>query len=512
MRQAENTGEREAPASRPPVLEFDSIVKAFPGQVAVDNVSFSVAPGEIHGLVGENGAGKSTLIKVLAGEYRADSGRIRVAGQEFRSQHPSEATRNGIGFIHQVPALVPALSVGENVTLGMRFARGKLGLISWSRHHRMARSVLEKVGLSHIDPRQPLERLSLHQRQLVAVARVLTIELQAVVFDEVTAPLTEQEVTRLFGIIREIRDQGVGIIYISHRLGEVFELADRVTVMKDGSRVTTEDVQALDPKTLTRLIIGMDPTERFESSAVQPGRSPVLSVEGLSDELLKDVTFVLREHEILGLAGLGGSGRSNIVETLFGARQPHSGRIQLHGKELELRHPADAVVQGIGLVTEDRQTDGFLPNFPIWQNVTLPWLSKFGRYGLLSLEREREAARAAIRRFDIRARSIRVPLRELSGGNQQKTILAKWLSQPLEVLLLDEPTHGVDVGAKEEIYDVIRDIASRGIPVILISSELDELEGLCSRVLLLVEGELVDELAGEDITEANMLGVLYAGR
>ena len=498
--------------SRSAVLEFRHIVKSFPGQVAVDDVSFDVYPGEIHGLVGENGAGKSTLIKILAGEHAADSGEIRLEGRAFNSNHPSEATDKGIGFIHQIPALVPALSVAENVSLGLCYARQKTGLISWSAQHRSTRSVLDKVGLTHVDPRRRLEDLSLHERQLVAVARVLTIKLRAVVFDEVTAPLTELEVTRLFKIIREIRDQDVGIIYISHRLGEVFELADRVTVMKNGAHVATEAVSDLSATSLTQLIIGKEPAERFESESVPVGSRAVLSLDRVTDVLLSEVSLDLHEGEILGLAGLGGSGRTNIAEIVFGARQPDSGHVLLNGEEVRFRHPADAVAKGVGLVTEDRQHDGFLANAPIWKNISLPWLRRFRRGLLLSLERERQVAREAVERFDVRARSIRMPMSDLSGGNQQKAILAKWLSQPLQVLLLDEPTHGVDVGAKEQIYRVIGDIAAKGIPVILISSDLDELEGLCSRVLVLVEGRIVDELRSDDITAANMLGALYAER
>ena len=498
--------------SRLAVLEFRHIFKSFPGQMAVNDVSFDVYPGEIHGLVGENGAGKSTLIKILAGEHACDSGEIRLEGKVFDSNHPSEATGKGIGFIHQIPALVPTLSVAENVSLGLRYARNIAGLISWSAQHRRSRSVLDKVGLGHIDSRRPLGDLSLHERQLVAVARVLMIELRAVVFDEVTAPLTELEVARLFKIIREIRDQGVGIIYISHRLGEIFELADRVTVMKNGAHVSTEDVAALDATSLTRLIIGKEPAERFESESTRTGSNVVLSLDRVTDTLLNEVSFDLYEGEILGLAGLGGSGRTNIVEIIFGARQPDRGRILLDGDEVRFRHPADAIGKGLGLVTEDRQHDGFLANAPIWKNITLPWLGRFRRVGLLSLEREREAARVAVERFDVRARSVHMQMSDLSGGNQQKTILAKWLSQPLRVLLLDEPTHGVDVGAKEQIYGIISDITTRGIPVILISSDLDELEGLCSRVLVLVEGQIVDEMLGEDITEVNMLSTLYAER
>ncbi|MGH2662939.1 MAG: sugar ABC transporter ATP-binding protein [Actinomycetota bacterium] len=493
------------------MLEFRGIIKSFPGQVAVDDVSFSVHPGEIHGLVGENGAGKSTLVKVLAGEFPADAGDIRLEGEPFQSNHPSEATQKGIGFIHQVPALVPVLSVGENLSLGLHFARSRVGLISWGKQHRSARTVLRRVGLGHVDPSWRLEELSLAERQLVALARILTIEsLRVVVLDEVTAPLTEHEVERLFDIVREIQSQGVGVIYISHRLEEIFELTDRVTVMKDGAGVATRDTASLDPKTLSRLIIGKDPVELFEAPPVRTGETAVVSVQGVSDEVLHDVSLELHEGEVLGIAGLGGSGRTELVEVIFGARQPAVGRLLLEGQEVRFRHPADAVARGVGLVPEDRHAMGFLGGAPIWQNVTLPWLSRFKRAGILSLGREREAAEDAVERFDIRARSIGMPMRELSGGNQQKTILAKWLTGPLKVLLLDEPTHGVDVGAKEEIYRLIRRLAAEGVSIIVISSELEELEGLCTRVLLLVEGRIVGELVGEDITEANMLGVLYA--
>ena len=493
-----------------PVLKFRGITKAFRGQVAVDNVTLEVFPGEVHGLVGENGAGKSTLIKILAGEYEPDGGEIIFGGQPFLSRHPSEATASGIGFIHQVPALVPSLSVAENVTLGLAFERNKSGLISWSGQNRFARHTLEKVGMSRLNPNQRLQDLSLHERQLVAVARVLTIkELRVVVFDEVTAPLTELEVQRLFKIIREIRDSGVGVIYISHRLGEIFQLADRVTVMKNGSRVITSRIDDLDELSLTRHIIGKDPAERFEPAPTEVGTQPVLSVQGLSDELIKDVTFDVRAGEILGLAGLNGSGRSNILEILFGARQPTAGRFFLHGQELTFLHPSDAVAKGIVLVTEDRQRDGYIPSASIWQNMTLPWLQEFSRAGFLSLSSERKRARELVERFDVRTPSVETPIRELSGGNQQKTILARWLSQVPEVALLDEPTHGVDVGAKKEIYRIVRNLAGSGIPVIVISSEFAELEGMCSRVLLVVEGRIVGELIAGGITEEHILTALY---
>ncbi len=495
--------------SRPPILEFRKIVKSFAGQVAVDRASFAVSPGEVHGLVGETGAGKSTLIKVLAGELQADSGEILLDGQPFASAHPSEATRAGIGFIHQVPALIPSLSVAENVTLGLNFERGRTRLISWKAHHHAVRQVLDEVGLNHVHPSSLLADLSVHEAQLVALARVLTIDLRIVVFDEVTAPLTEEEVERLFGLIERLSDSGVAVIYVSHRLAEIFELTARVTVMKDAEVVCTEPTSALTAASLTRLIVGKDPSKRFEQEEVAVEQEAVLSFRNVSDEVLADVSFDLHRGEILGLAGLGGSGRTNVAELAFGARRPAHGQILLDGDPVRFRHPADAVSRGIGLVTEDRQADGFLPEAPVWQNITLPWRHAFSRFGFMRQRVEVAAARDAVETFDIRTRTIKTALRELSGGNQQKTILAKWLARPLKVLLLDEPTHGVDVGAKEDIYRLIHDIARQGVSVLLISSELSELEGLCQRVLVIVEGRVVDELSNRDITEPNMLESLY---
>jgi ABC-type sugar transport system ATPase subunit len=355
-----------------------------------------------------------------------------------------------------------------------------------------------------------VDRLGLPQRQLVSVARVLLQKPRVVVFDEVTAPLTRAEVNRLFAIVRDMRASGVSVIYISHRLEEIFELTDRVTVLKNGAWVATRATSELDRRSLARLIIGKEPTERFTEAVPEAGRKAVLSVRGLSDELLDDVSFDLHAGEVLGLAGLAGAGRSNILETIFGERKPASGSVSLEGRAVALNHPADAIAHGIALVTEDRKRNGYVAEFPIWKSITLPWLNKFRRGGFLSLGRERAAARSAASRLDVRARSLHTRMRELSGGNQQKAILARWLSQPLRALLLDEPTHGVDIGAKEEIYGIVRDIAAEGIPVLIVSSELEELEGLCARVLLIVEGRIIGELTGSDIEKTKMLSALFA--
>ena len=496
--------------ARPPLLEFRHITKRFDGHVAVNDVSFTVERGEIHALVGENGAGKTTLIKVLVGDHHPDAGEILLEGDPLHLRHPFEGINRGIGVIHQEPALVPNLSVAENITLGIGFQRGRSGMIDWQAQWRFAAEALKGVGLD-LDPRVRLEKLSVADRQLVAIARILMLENRKIaIFDEATAPLTETEVERLFSIIRHLRSDGVGVIYVSHRLEEIFQLSDRVTVMRNGSHVATRATASLDQRQLVRLIIGHDPPARLAPpSDSRKQTPPIVSLRQISDELLDEVTLDLYEGEILGLAGLVGAGRTNVLETIFGARRPTSGSLIIDGEPVSFHHPADAIRRGVAMVTEDRKRDGFIADFPVWQNLTLPWVQRFTREGFLRRGAEREFAAAAAERFDIRTRSIWAPMRELSGGNQQKTILARWLSQPVRVVLLDEPTHGVDIGAKEEIYRIIKDVAGTGIAILLVSSELEELELLCSRVLLMREGRIIGESSGQKITKSSLLADLY---
>lgn len=498
----------------PPVLEFRGIVKAFPGQIAVDDVSFSVSRGEIHALVGENGAGKTTLIKCLGGAYHPDSGSILMDGEAVHIDNQHEATLAGIGFLHQEPALVPQLSVTENINLGLGYKLRRGGLIDWKAQREMARVMLEKVGLD-VRPSERLGDLSVAERQLVAIARLLVFTERVVVLDEPTAPLAQTEVDRLFTIIRRMSEAGVGVIYISHRLEEIFRLADRVSVLRNGKLIATKAVSELNPLSLTRLIVGKDSLGGMDSLVAADYEAPtprrgkiIVSVHDLSDRILQGVSFDLHEGEILGLAGLAGAGRTNILRAVFGAGRLRSGSIQLDGKPLVMGHPTDAIARGIALVTEERKRDGYIPAFPLWQHITLPWLSRFKAGPVLQLGRERAAAATALERFDVRARSVETKLRELSGGNQQKAILARWLSQDLRVLLLDEPTHGVDVGAKEDIYQIIRGLAAVGLSMVVASSELEELEAICERVLLLVDGRLVGELSGQEVTKENILTAL----
>lgn len=519
-------------------LRFQKISKRFGGQLAVDDVSFDLIAGEVHALVGENGAGKSTLIKILAGEHKQDQGTIELLGSPVVSGHPWERRSLGIGFIHQDPALIGSMTIAENILLGEGFRETKMALISWAVQNRVAHEALLRVGLD-IDPRGRLDALSVAERQLVAVAALLVRQRRVVVFDEPTASLTEAEASRLFDLIRQMRLDGVAVLYVSHRMEEIFALADVVTVMKNGSHVTTRPVANLTAAGLAQLIIGDDHSERAQlltveriaddskrsrevgdanpvetaamgaSQVVSAHSQPVLSVQDLTDKLMHGISFSLHHGEVLGLAGLAGAGRSNVLRALFGDSDG-AGTITFEGRVLRLRHPADAIAEGIVMVTEERKLDGYIPEFPIWKTMTLPWLKNYARGGWLSLGKEIRDATSQMRQFDVRAASPRTAIRELSGGNQQKAILARWLSKNVKLALLDEPTHGVDVGAKAEIYELIRGISARGVPVIVVSSELEELVGLCTRVLMLVRGQLVGELTGDRITKGNMLRILLA--
>jgi ABC-type sugar transport system ATPase subunit len=489
------------------------VTKSFGPVVVVSRVSFDLHEGEIHALVGENGAGKSTLIRILAGDLVQDSGAILIAGKPVRFTHPSQAIATGIGCVHQIPMFVPNLSVTENLLLGAPFGRRRAGLIDWRAEHQAARVDLAKVGLV-LDPRQSLEGLRPHERQLVAVARALKRGLRILVLDEVTASLSEPEVGIIHEVIRSLRARGVTVMYVSHRLEETFRLADRVTVLRDGKHVATLPVRGLTRRELVRHIVGKELDHLFDKKTPSTvhGTTPRLTAVHLSDEKLRDISFEVYPGEILGIAGLGGSGRTRLLHMLFGARRPTSGKILIDGRLQHLAEPSDALAAGIAMVTEDRQEDGFVQSLPIWQNVTLPWLSRFQRWGLLQGREERATARAAAIRFGVRMPSIGALMTELSGGNQQKVILGRWTSGTLRVLLLDEPTHGVDVRSKSEIYDIVRELAAKGVAVVVVSSEFDEIEALCNRVLFLRDGQIVGEARGQQIAKDAVLHVLLSGR
>jgi ABC-type sugar transport system ATPase subunit len=496
-----------------PLLEFRGVTKSFGPTLAVDKVSFDVRRGEIHALVGENGAGKSTLIRVLAGDYRPDAGEIMLAGELVHFAHPREAIEQGIGCVHQIPSFVPNLSIAENLLLGLPLERRRAGLIDWQAEHRAAREDLARVGLA-VDPRVELEVLSTHERQLVAVARALKRGLRVLVLDEVTASLSEPEVQILHTRILRLRDRGVSIIYVSHRLEEIFRVADRVTVMRDGKRIVTLPVEGLTQRTLARHIVGAEVDHLFEKKAtasVRLAKHPALVVRNLTDEKLKSISFELHRGEILGVCGLGGSGRTRLLHMVFGARPIVSGEILMSGQRQEFSDSADALRAGIALVTEDRIKDGFVQSLPIWQNITLPWARKFSRYPFLNLAEERRAAREGARRVGVKMPGIESLMTELSGGNQQKAIFARWTIGEAQILLLDEPTQGVDIRSKGQIYDIVRELAAEGVAIILATSEFEEVEALCNRALLLHRGEIVAELVGDEISKDAILQMLLSG-
>ncbi|WP_376703077.1 sugar ABC transporter ATP-binding protein [Mesorhizobium sp. ISC25] len=497
-----------------PVLELRDVTKSFGPIKVVDRVSLELHAGEIHALVGENGAGKSTLIRVLAGDHIPESGEIILAGRAVRFAHPAQAMEAGVGFVHQVPMFVPTLSITENLFLGVPFAKGKAGLIDWRAAHRIASDDLARVGLV-VDPRQRLELLRPHERQLVAVARALKRNPRILVLDEVTASLSEPEVRILHEVIQRLRHGGVAIVCVSHRLEEIFRLADRVTVLRDGRKIATLPVEGQTQRSIAELIVGSSLEHLFGRRSGPSPRSaskPVLEVRGLSDGKLRDISFSLARGEILGLAGLGGSGRTRLLHMLFGARQTVGGEVAVDGVPTKLASPADALRCGIALLTEDRQQDGFVQTMPIWQNVTLPWLSRYRRNCLLKPATERTTAVTFTTRLAVRMPGIDAQMSQLSGGNQQKVLLGRWISGSPRILLLDEPTHGVDIGSKGEIHEIIRGLASEGIGVVFASSELEEIEALAHRVLLLGEGKITGEYRGIEVSKERILHALLAER
>ncbi len=501
-------------------VEVTGVTMRFPGQLALDGVDLRVAPGEVTALVGENGAGKSTLIKVLAGELVPDEGEVRLDGRVVAFHAPSDAVGTGLGFIHQVPALVGSASVTENIMLGTGYPFRRLGLVDWSRHHEEAADVLRAVGLTKVDPRRRLRSLPIAEQQLVALARLLHTKSSVFVLDEVTASLTSVEVDRLFGIIREItRAHDASVIYVSHRLAEVFAIADSVTVLRNGRLVTRRPVAELDTDSLTDLIVGKELAAASAAigagaraagtaESVDPDRPAVLQVRGLRGAVLRDVSFDLAPGEILGLAGLSGSGQTELLLSLFGAEPLVAGTITFQGRPLRLRHPAEAIAAGIAMVTEDRKVDGFAEKARIWETMVLPRLRHFSRAGFLSPRRLRASAAERAERFDIRPRGVDHVMSSLSGGNQQKVLLARWLTAHTGLLLLDEPTHGIDIGAKAAVYQLVRQAVSSGMAVIVASSDTQELETLCDRVILLDRGSILGELSGEGLTSERILSHL----
>jgi ribose transport system ATP-binding protein len=468
-----------------------------------------VLQGEVHALVGENGAGKSTLMKILTGAIPKDGGTIRLDGRLVSIQAPSDALNLGINMIHQELNLIPELNVGQNILLG-REPTLPGGRINWSELYERARKRLEMVGID-IDPRAIVADLSIAQQQIVAIGKALSRQARLIVMDEPTSTLTDRETESLFKLIRSLRDQGVSLIYISHRIEEIFEIADRVTVLRDGQGIGTRKVGEVNQALLVHMMVGRDIKDLFSKEAATR-RNIVLELKGLySAGFLKDINLTLYRGEILGLAGLVGSGRTTLARSLFGIEKTDAGEIWVEGQPVSIHSPEAAIRQGLGLVPEDRKEQALLLNMPVSDNIVISLLKKFSRLGFINFRETRRASQEYVNALDIRTPSLRQRVRNLSGGNQQKTVIARWLLLHPRVLILDEPTRGIDVGAKAEIHALMSRLAEQGVGILMISSELPEVLGVSDRILVMREGRIVAEFArGEATQDAIMLAATGA--
>jgi galactofuranose transport system ATP-binding protein len=496
-----------------PLLETVAVRKTFGGVHALQGVDFSLAEGEIHALVGENGAGKSTLIKVLTGVYTPDEGEVGFMGSTVHFRRPSDAQHAGISTIYQEVNLVPLLSVARNVFLG-REPRNRIGLVDVPEMNRRARDLVARLGID-IDVSIELGRLGLGAQQMVALARAVSVDSRVVIMDEPTSSLEAKEVATLFEVARNLRDGGVGLIFVSHRLDELWQLCDRVTILRDGHKVHTGEMADLSRLSLVSHMLGRDMQEVVEEGMTEFGeshlqsREPVLVVDGIAvRNRLKDVDLSVRPGEVLGLAGLLGSGRSETVKAIYGAMQTRSGTVTVAGKGVKSNSVPHALRSGIALLSEDRKAEGIVPDLSVRDNIALAVLPRLSRGGIVDESKVDTLVDTFMERLHIKASSPDQKVRELSGGNQQKVLIARWLCTEPTVFLLDEPTRGIDVGAKSEVQSLVDELAEQGLAVVLISSEMEELVEGADRIIVLHDGEVQSELSGESVTGPALLQAL----
>jgi ribose transport system ATP-binding protein len=485
------------------VLQMRQIRKTFPGVVALDNVDFELRRGEVHILLGENGAGKSTLMKILSGAYQKSAGQIVFDGAEVEIKNPKHAQTLGISTVYQEFNLIPHLPIGENIFLGrepVRFA----GVIDRRAILDEAKSALTGLGLT-IDPRRLIKNLRVAEQQMVEVAKALSLDARILIMDEPTAALTEHEIGELFGTIRKLKEKGVAIVYISHRMEELFEIGDRVTVLRDGRSVGTYDVRETSKSELIRLMVNRDLTDLFPKEHASRGPE-VLRVESLCTMGgLKDISFSLHKGEVLGVAGLLGAGRTELARAIFGLDHISSGSIYVNGVAQKMSSPRSAIKSGLGFLTEDRKSQGLVLPLSVERNLCLSSVDKFSRWGVMDTKKEREAATRYTEELRIKTPSLDQKVVFLSGGNQQKVVLSKWLCSEAEVFIFDEPTRGVDVGAKAEIYQLMNRLTAAGVAIMMISSEMLEVLGMSDRIMVMRGGRIAGEFSAEESTQERIL-------
>ncbi|MDR6225424.1 sugar ABC transporter ATP-binding protein [Desmospora profundinema] len=494
-----------------PYLEMKGVQKSFAGVKVLKGVDFSLLSGEVHALVGQNGAGKSTLMKVLGGIYPKDGGRIRVRGKERAIVSPRVAASLGIGIIHQELNLVPQLTVAENLFLGREHIIDGWPVIRWRRMREEASSLLERIGVN-INPARRVEELSVGQQQLVEIAKVLSMKAEILVLDEPTAALTHRETKTLFETIRSLKSQGTGIVYISHRMEEIFRISDRITVLRDGEIVSTRKTVETDMDELVRMMVGRKIKECFPQKRPRLFGEERIRVENLSRRgMVEGIHFSIRAGEILGLFGLMGAGRTETADLLFGVRRKDSGRIWIDHEPVRIRQPRDAIQAGLTYVTENRKGNGLLLSMTVKENLSLPHLTSLSFTGVIHRHREEALARNLVRRLSIRTNGTKQQVGFLSGGNQQKVVIGKWLARRPKVCILDEPTRGVDISAKKEIYQLMNRLTGEGMAILLISSDLPELLSMSDRVLVLHEGRPADFFSKEEATRENVMTAATGG-
>ena len=486
------------------LLSLKNISKTYPGVKALAGVDFDLAKGEVHALVGENGAGKSTLMRILAGAETRDEGEIFLEGTRVEIPSPLKAQELGISMIFQEFNLIPYLSVAENIFLGRPPVKGLFKLVDWKTMRARARYLLEQLRIE-LEVTDAIENLSVAQQQMIAIARALSLRSRILIMDEPSATLTQFELENLFTLIRRLKGQGLGIVYISHRLEEVFRIADRVTVLRDAQRIGSHLISQINRHILIREMVGRELTEEYPYQCREKGPT-VLIVQNLtSGTKLTDISFTLYRNEILGLTGLVGAGKTELARAIFGDLPRERGEIIFNGKRVTIRSPAEAIRLGIGLVPEDRKRQGLLLGMKVRENISLADLYQLTRLGIINLVQERSEARKYIDYLKIKTPSTEQLIKNLSGGTQQKVALAKWLFTRCRLLILDEPTRGIDIGGKIEIYHLLNGLVDQGIGIIMISSELPEILGMCDRILVMSRGRLAGELSHDEATQEQIM-------
>ncbi|CAM3829686.1 sugar ABC transporter ATP-binding protein [Mesobacillus thioparans] len=492
-------------------IKMKGISKSFGPVQVLNKVDFELETGEIHALMGENGAGKSTLMKILTGIYQKDEGAIEVKGKQVSFKSAKEAELSGITVIHQELNIIPYLTVAENMFLGKELTHGKTGMMKTKEMKRKTKEYLERLGVQ-LDPDQEAGSLSVGQQQMIEIARAVATNSEVLIMDEPTAALTDREIEVLFKVIDNLREQGVGIVYISHRMEEIFRMCDRITVLRDGQSVGTKRIKETNFEEIVKMMVGRELGERFPARTGKPGEERIRVENFTAENAFNDISFSVKSGEILGVAGLMGAGRTEIMEAIFGKRPIKSGTIFLNGKEAKIKRPYDAIKAGIGFITEDRKDEGLVLGLSVRENLVLTNLRRFSNRGFMANKKEADYVKAMIEKLKVKTSGGEQAVKSLSGGNQQKVVIGKWLGIDPKVLILDEPTRGVDVGAKKEIYTIMNELTEKGVAIIMVSSELPEILGMSDRIMVIHEGKLTGMLDRENADQEKIMQAATGGK